>query len=89
MSVSLGAACVFGHVTHQQLFFSDCSLTRPSSTSFAAGFCAKKESFPVFMVFLLPGLQTIFCSICTLKTCVNCEIFFHKFVLQFGTYKLY
>lgn len=29
-----------------------------------------------FMVFLLPGLQTIFCSICTLKYCVNCEIFF-------------
>lgn len=51
----------------------------------------KKKVYQFFMVFLLPGLQTIFCSICTLKYCVNCEIFFfpHKFVLQFGTYKIY
>lgn len=47
--------------------------------------------FTNFMVFLLPGLQTIFCSICTFKYCVNCEIFFlsYKFVLQFGTNKIY
>lgn len=66
------AAAVF------RLFFS-----ATITTSLAAGFCAKlpfflkkKEEFTNFYgVFLLPGLQTIFCSICTLKNCVNCEIF--------------
>lgn len=84
---------VCGHTVLWQLFFSDSSLARPSSTSLAAGFCAKvafkgkkKKSLPIFYgVFI-----AIFCSICILKHCVNCEIFFfpYKFVLQFGTNKI-
>ena len=53
-------------------------------TSLAAGFSAKlpfflKEEFTYFYgVFYCLDCKPCFCSICTLKNCVNCEIFFIK-----------
>lgn len=35
----------------------------------------KKELTYFYGVFLLPGLQTVFCSILYIENCVNCEIF--------------
>lgn len=79
VSLSLVTACVPVCVSLRQLF-SDCSLARPSLpllllASVQSCLFLKKEFTNFYGVFLLPGLQTIFCSICTLKNCVNCEIF--------------
>lgn len=81
--LSLVTACVFVCVSLRQLF-SDCALANGPSTSLACWllcrlpFFKKKRLLISMVFFLLPGLQTVFCSICTLKNCVNCEIFFIK-----------
>lgn len=73
--------------------FSDCSLARPSLPLLLLASVQScllfLKSLPISMFFLFLFLfycLDCICSICTLKNCVNCEIFFINLYYSFGAY---